>query len=111
MSEPATTQPPAQPRLSPKEQFLKLEDKANSWRSTSRSDLLLLTLTYSFSEFALSTPEPSAEQIKGVRNFIDIMLNLAEPKPTPRGPIPDKRLTMPPLNEQQPPTPPTPQKK
>lgn len=92
MSEPQTTQSALPPHLSPKEQFLSIEDVSNKWRSMARAELFLTVLTYSFSEYAL-TQEPTAEQIRGVRNFIETLLNLAEPKSPPRAPFPDRRLT------------------
>jgi hypothetical protein len=95
MSEPQPTQPATPPRLSPKEQFLHLEDAAAKWRGLARGDLHCTVLTYAFAEFALSSPEPSSEQIRAVRNFIETLLNIAEPKSPPRGAFPERRLTSP----------------
>jgi hypothetical protein len=93
MSEPATTLPPLPPHLSPKSRFLSLEESAKAWRTLARSDLMTTALTHGFAEFALSSPEPTAEQIRAVRNFMDTLLNLAEPKSPPPTPFPDKRLS------------------
>jgi len=92
MSDPATPLPA--PHLSPKEQFLTREDDAQKWRQVSRSALTLNVLTFSFSEWAINN-NPSAEQIKAVRDFIEVTLNLAEPRKGERTPFPDKRLTTP----------------
>lgn len=91
MSDPATP-PPIAPHLSPKERFLAREDDASKWRQFSRSDLLMNVLTYSLAEFCI-VGNPSAEQIKAVRDFIETTLNLAEPKSPTRSGFPDKRLS------------------
>ena len=90
MSDPAT--PLQAPHLSPKDQFLAREQDANQWRQVSRSALLLNVLTYSFSEWAI-TSNPTAEQIKAARDFIETLLNIAEQRKGERTPFPDKRLT------------------
>lgn len=90
MSDPATTQPAAPPRLSPKDLFLGLTEIPGGWRNVSRSNVMATALTYALAEFA--TTCPSSEQMKGAQNFVDIFLNLAEPKGQPRPPFPDKRL-------------------
>lgn len=92
MSDPAT--PLQAPHLSPKEQFLTREEDCQKWRQMSRLGLTLNVLTFSFSEWAI-TNNPSAEQIKAVRDFIEVTLNLAEPRKGERTPFPDKRLTTP----------------
>lgn len=91
MSEPATTQPAPNPVLSPKENFLQLEESAKGWRNVVRNNLTTTALTYALAEFA--TDNPSSEQLAGAQNFIKVLLNLAEPKSAPRGPFPDKRLS------------------
>jgi hypothetical protein len=91
MSEPATTQPAPNPVLSPKENFLQLEEIAKGWRNVVRSSLTTTALTYALAEFA--TDNPSSEQLAGTQNFIKVLLNLAEPKSPPRSPFPDKRLS------------------
>lgn len=111
MSEPQTTLPPLPPHLSPKERFLNLEESSKAWRTMARSDLMATALTHGFAEFALSTPEPNSDQIRAVRNFIDTLLNLAEPKSPPRAPFPDKRLSNPTLSDGSSSTPLTPTKK
>lgn len=90
MSEPATTQPPAPPRFSPKDLFLGLTDIPGGWRNVSRSNVMATALTYAMAEY--STTNPSSEQLKGAQAFIDTLINLAEPKGQPRPPFPDKRL-------------------
>jgi hypothetical protein len=93
MSEPATTQPPTRPHLSPKENFLRLETYANELRILSRNVTVHTALTYALAEYA--TNYPSSERLAGAQDFINIFLNLAEPKSEPRGAFPDKRLTPP----------------
>jgi hypothetical protein len=91
MSEPATTQPAQSPRIDPKENFLRLEEYVNQWRQISRNIVTHTAITYALAEYANS--KPSSEQMKGAFDFIDTLLNLAEPKSPPRAPFPDKRLT------------------
>lgn len=100
MSEPQITQPTARPQLSPKENFLKLETYANELRSLSRNVTLHTALTYALAEYAFS--KPGTEQVKGALDFIDVFLNLAEPKSAPRSPFPDKRLSSIPTEPQLP---------
>lgn len=101
MSEPQTTQPAPNPRIEPKSNFLRLEDYANQWRQVSRNVVTHTAITYALAEFA--NTKPSSEQMKGAFDFIDTLLNLAEPKSPPREPFPDKRLTSIPLEPQLPP--------
>lgn len=90
MSEPATSQMPAVPRLSPKDKFLALEIYANQWRQMVRSDVLQTALTYALAEYA--TCHPGSEQLKGAHEFIDLLTSMAEPRPQSRGMFPDKKL-------------------
>jgi len=103
MSEPATTQPAQSPRIDPKENFLRLEEYANQWRQVSRNVVTHTAITYALAEYA--SKHPTSEQSKGAMDFIDTLLNLAEPKSAPRSPFPDKRLTAIPSEPQLPPTP------
>lgn len=93
MSEPQTTQPAPPPHLSPKDQFLADEQRASAWRNLMRQSTVHTGLTLALAEFCYSTPEPSADQIRAVKIFIEIALNLAEPKSPPRSGFPDKRLS------------------
>lgn len=97
MSEPQTTQPAPPPHLSPKDQFLADEQRASAWRNLMRQSTVHTGLTLALAEFCYSTPEPSADQIRAVKIFIETALNLAEPKTQPRAAFPDKRLSNPTL--------------
>ena len=93
MSEPATTQIPPVPCLSPKDVFLALQQAPESWRSAVRNDITQKAITFAFAEYAASNPP--ADRLKGAIDFIETLFNLAEPKSQPRPQFPDRRLTSP----------------
>lgn len=63
--------------LSPKALFRQQEDQAKAFRAISRNTYFHNALSSAIAEFAHHY-HPTAEELKGARNFLSVLLNLTE---------------------------------
>lgn len=79
--------------LSPKGLFLGNEEAAKAHRAIVDSPYFKMAMALSMAQYAQGSP--SAEALRGVNTFTDILLNLAEKQTDPDSSFPHKALTQP----------------
>jgi hypothetical protein len=77
-------------QISPRDEFRKNEAVAHNFGNMAHSGEMTQAVNAALGQYALDG-NPSADQLTGVRRFLELFLNLAEPEP-PMPKFPDKRL-------------------
>lgn len=84
--------------------FLANEDRTRDFGNMAHSDTLQTAVALSLTSFLLK--EPSAEEVKGAKKFVEILLNIGEREEAPKQqPIARSIATRLPPNPNQPPKP------
>jgi hypothetical protein len=78
--------------LTPKKRFLENDEATRYFRSIADNGNFHYAVMVSLSELSLRQTT-TAEQLAGARNFISILLNIAEVEP-PRSDLPQKKLVL-----------------
>lgn len=76
--------------LNPKKSFQENEDASRSFRAIVDSHHFIFAVNQAVSEFSLNHA-PTADELRGMRSFLNIFLNLAEPE-TEMPTFPTRRL-------------------
>ena len=89
-------------QLSPRSQFRESDSNVRDFGAIARNDLTQKALAAALGEYALAH-NPSAEQLAGIRAFLELFLNLAESDKAPPT-FPSKHLDYSVVPRTQPPT-------